>query len=336
MDEAAEVVWMVRGAWVSLCLRAMCELGIVDALEEPRSLADLADRTSTDPTALARLLRVLVDLDLLSLDDDRYAATPRGGVLRLGHPSGVRNLALMQTVLPNLTTWQHLADAVRSGGGVYEDLIGSTSWEWLAAHPEEQAVFNAAMARRGTLQVAAIHAALDLAGSRLIVDVGGGEGAMLASLLDGEPALRGIVADRSAVAAAATRALAEAGMGARARGETADFFSAVPSGGDVYVLSNVLHDWDDEPATSILHTVHRAMRPDAELLVVENVLDAPGRTPPQQRDVHLVDLHMLVMFGARERTKAEYDALLVGAGFAPSRLAPSPNTWNVLVTQPAS
>ena len=161
MDEAAEVVWMVRGAWVSLCLRAMCELGIVDALEEPRSLADLADRTSTDPTALARLLRVLVDLDLLSLDDDRYAATPRGGVLRLGHPSGVRNLALMQTVLPNLTTWQHLADAVRSGGGVYEDLIGSTSWEWLAAHPEEQAVFNAAMARRGTLQVAAIHAALD-------------------------------------------------------------------------------------------------------------------------------------------------------------------------------
>ena len=94
----------------------------------------------------------------------------------------------------------------------------------------------------------------------------------------------------------------------------------MPSGGDVYVVSNVLHDWDDAEALAILRTVHRAMGPSARLLVVENVLDAPGRTPSQQRDVHLVDLHMLVMFGARERTQAEYDALLVAAGFAPSAL----------------
>ncbi len=94
--------------------------------------------------------------------------------------------------------------------------------------------------------------------------------------------------------------------------------------------SNVLHDWGDADATSILRTVHRAMRPQAHLLIVENVLDAPGRTAKQQRDVHLVDLHMLVMFGARERTKAEYDAVLVDAGFAPSRLSRSPSTWNVL------
>ena len=125
-------------------------------------------------------------------------------------------------------------------------------------------------------------------------------------------------------------------MGDRAHGEPADFFAEVPPGGDVYLLSNVLHDWDDAAATTILRTVRAAMRPDARLLVVENVLDAPGRTAPQQRDVHLVDLHMLVMFGARERTKAEYDSLLVDAGFAPSRLSPSPNTWNVLASQPAS
>ena len=110
----------------------------------------------------------------------------------------------------------------------------------------------------------------------------------------------------------------------------------MPSGGDVYLLSNVLHDWDDAAATTILRTVHAAMQSGARLLVVENVLDAPGRTAPQQRDVHLVDLHMLVMFGARERTKAEYDALLVAAGFAPSTLSASPNTWNVLASHPAS
>src|SRR4051794_14094494 len=337
MNEADEVVWMVRGAWVSLCLRAACELGILDALDEPRTLVDVAGRTSSDTATMARLLRVLVDLDLLAASDEgRYAATSRGEVLRVGHPSGVRNLALMQTVIPNLHAWRHLSDAVRRGGAVYQDLHGMTSWEWLASHPEDEAIFNAAMARRSALQVAAIRAAWDFSRTRLVVDVGGGEGAMMAGLLSHEPDLRGIVADRSAVADAATRALAESGFGGRAHGETSDFFTAVSPGGDLYVLSNVLHDWDDDRATSILRTVHAAMGPDAHLLVVENVLDAPGRTASQQRDLHLVDLHMLVMFGARERTKAEYDSLLVEAGFAPSRLSPSPNIWNVLASQPVS
>ena len=96
----------------------------------------------------------------------------------------------------------------------------------------------------------------------------------------------------------------------------------MPTGGDVYLLSNVLHDWDDAAATTILRTVRAAMQPDARLLIVENVLDAPGRTASQQRDVHLVDLHMLVMFGARSARKAEYDALLVAAGFAPVQAQP--------------
>ena len=336
MDEVDEVVWMVRGAWVSLCVRAMCELGIVDVLDEPRDLQELAELTASDQATLARLLRVLVDLGLLSVEDGHFAATSRGEVLGVSHPSGVRNLALMQTVLPNLTAWQHLSDAVRRGGAVFEDLHGMTSWNWLAAHPEDEVVFNAAMARRSALQVAAIRAAHDLSSARVLVDVGGGEGAMLVGLLSDQPELRGIVADRAPVATAATTALAEAGMGDRAHGESSDFFAEVPSGGDVYLLSNVLHDWDDAAATTILRTVRAAMQPDARLLLVENVLDAPGRTAPQQRDVHLVDLHMLVMFGARERTQAEYDSLLVAAGFAPSRLSPSPNTWNVLASQPAS
>lgn len=101
-------------------------------------------------------------------------------------------------------------------------------------------------------------------------------------------------------------------------------------------MSKVLHDWHDAEALSILRAVRTAISADARLLVVENVLDAPGRTPSQQRDVHLVDLHMLVMFGARERTKQEYDDLLVAAGFRPSDLVPSPSTWNVMTTQPVS
>jgi O-methyltransferase domain/Dimerisation domain len=336
MAEADDVVWMVRGTWVSMCVRATCELGIIDALDEPLSLTTLAARTSSDPTTLARLLRVLVDLELVAVGADRrFTATTRGEVLRVGHPSGIRSLALMQSELPNVTAWQHLAEAVRRGDAVFEDLHGMSHWAWLAAHPDEQTVFNASMARRATLQVAAVRAVVDLSGASLVVDVGGGQGAMLAGLLADEPLLRGLVADRSEVAAAATEHLAAAGLGDRAHGVPADFFVSVPPGGDVYVLSNVLHDWDDDEALTILRSVHAAMGPAAGLLVVENVLDAPGRTPPQQRDVHLVDLHMLVMFGARERTKQEYDDLLSGAGFQPSVLAESPNTWTVLRTQPA-
>jgi SAM-dependent methyltransferase len=330
MTEADDVVWMVRGAWVSLCVRAACDLGIMDSLDEPLSLADLADRTSTDPATLARLLRALVDLDLLAAADGCYAATPRGEVLRIGHPSGVRYLALMQTEIPNLSAWRHLADAVRQGKAVYEDLHGMSLWSWLAAHPDQEAVFNASMARRGALQVAAIRASTDLSAARLVVDVGGGKGRMLAGLLALEPALYGIVADRPMVAEAATAAFAASGLGERGRGEPADFFVSVPTGGDVYVLSNVLHDWDDAEALAILRTVHRAMGPDARLLVVENVLDAPGRTASHQRDLHLLDLHMLVMFGARERTRAEYDQLLVAAGFSPATLADIGTDWNVL------
>lgn len=336
MTETDEVVWMVRGAWVSLCVRAACELRIMDELGQPHDLADLAGRTSSDPATLARLLRVLVDLGLLTVDGDRYAATPRGEVLREGHPSGVRNLALMQTTIQNLTAWQHLSDAVRRGGAVFEQLHGMTSWAWLEANPREGALFNAAMARRSALQLSAIRAAVDLSAARFVVDVGGGEGAMLAGLLADQPSLRGVVADLPDVAAAATTALEAAGLGDRGHGESADFFSAVPPGGDVYILSNVLHDWDDAAALTLLAAVRDAMGSEARLLVVENVLDAPGRSPSQQRDVHLVDLHMLVMFGSRERTKQEYDGLLVAAGFEPASLAPSPNIWNVLATSPAS
>jgi hypothetical protein len=334
MTEVDDVVWMVRGAWVALCVRATCELEIVDALDRPRTLAELAAATSSRPTTLVRLLRVLVDLDLLTVEDGRYAVTHRGAVLRVDHPSGLRSLALMQTVAPNLTAWTHLADAVRRGGAVFEDLHGLTMWEWLAAHPQEEAVFNAAMARRAALQVVALRCAHDFSQRRLLVDVGGGQGAMLAALLRHEPTLHGLVADRPEVAAAATEALAAAGLGERARGEPTDFFVAVPTGGDVYVLSNVLHDWDDAEALAILRATRTAMGRDAHLLVVENVLDAPGRTQASRRDVHLVDLHMLVMFGARERTKKEYDGLLVAAGFRPAVLGRSPNTWNVLESQP--
>ena len=171
----------------------------------------------------------------------------------------MRNLALMQTELPALASWQRLADAVRTGGSVFEDVNGIGPWESLSANPEQEAIFNASMARRGANQVAAILATQDLSSVDLVVDVGGGRGAMLAGLLTASPGMRGIVADRADVAAEAQTYLSDPGLGDRARGEATDFFASVPGGGDVYVVANVLHDWADGEAVRILRTIGAAM-----------------------------------------------------------------------------
>lgn len=334
-DPAGSVLWMVRGAWITMALRAGCVLGVFDLLDEPRDLADLASRTRSDPATLARFLRTLVDLGLLERTGaDVHLNTLRGSVLRSDHPSRMRDLVLMQASLPNLEAWAALDEAVRTGSGVYEQVNGAPSWQHLAGDPEAQRIFNAAMARRATAQVAAVLAATDLSAPATLVDVGGGRGAMLAGLLEAQPSLRGVVADQDLVAAEARSAFAAAGLDGRADAVSCDFFASVPAEGDVYTLVNVLHDWGDGEAVAILRTVRAAMPDHARLLVVEHVLDAPGRGFEELRDVHLVDLHMLVMFGARERTQAEYDELLAQAGFTASRLAEPVSEWNVLEVAP--
>src|SRR6201999_4513026 len=171
-----------------------------------------------------------------------------------------------------------------------ERVNGTSYWDFLAQDPETQTRFNASMARRGAGQVRALLAATDLSGASTLVDVGGGRGAMVAGLLAAVPGLRAVVADQPAMAAEADAFFASQGLADRASGASCDFFESVPEGGDIYTISNVLHDWDDADCVAILRTVRRAMPDHARLLVVEHVLDAPGRSPVEQRDVHLVDL----------------------------------------------
>ena len=341
-DPVDAVTWMLRGHWVALTLRAAIELGVLDQLGQPTTVADLATATGSDLSGLQRVVRVLADLQLVEVSgatsdpEDVVTITDLGRTLTVGHPSALRNLALMQTVLPNVASWQRLADAVRTGNSVFEDVNGIGPWESLSANPEQEAIFNASMARRGAHQVAAILGTQDLSSVDLVVDVGGGRGAMLAGLLAASPALRGVVADRADVAAEAQTYFEAAGLGERAKGEAADFFASVPPGGDVYVVANVLHDWPDDDAVRILRTIRAAMGATAQLWIVEHVLDSPDRGFEELRDLHLVDLHMLVMFGARERTAAEYDALLLASGFGPGVVTTTRHGWDVIEARPVA
>src|SRR4051794_10390212 len=336
-DPVTDVLWMVRGAWVTMSIRAGCRLDLFDHLVEPRSAEGLAEAAEADPGAMRRLLRVLAELGLLEEGGDgTFVDTDLGSTLSRDHPRSLRSLVLMQSWLPNVATWNHLDDAVRSGAGVYERVNGAPPWEHLNAHPDQEAEFNRSMARRADGQVAAIVAGIDLADAETVVDVGGGRGAMLAGVLQAWPHVTGVVADRPDVATEADTAFGAAGLGDRAHGVGCDFFESVPSGADVYFLSNVLHDWDTDSCRRILRTVRSAMDAQSRLVVVERLLDVPGRSPTDTRDLAFVDLHMLVMFGARERTKEEYDVLFAAAGFGPGDLIGPEMSWNLVVTSPAS
>lgn len=332
-DPVQAVVWMLRGGQVAMILRAGCRLGVFDEVLEPRTAAEVSTAVSGDPDAVVRLLRVLVDLGLVEHEDERYVATARGATLSSGHPAHACDLVLMQTDLPTIASWHDLESALRNGAGVYERVNQMSHWEYLSADPVAERVFNEAMARRGSVQVDMLLGSVDLEGVRTLVDVGGGRGAMLAGLLEALPDLTGVVADRPAVAKEATAFLAAAGLGDRGSGVGCDFFSSVPSGADVYTMAHVLHDWTDDDCLRILRTLQASMPRHARLLVIERVLGAPGRPPALERDLHLTDLHMLVMFGARERSRPEYDALLTAAGFTRSRLGGT-GDWNVLEARP--
>jgi len=316
-DDLWAVTRLVRGAWVTLCLRAAVELGLPDAMDAPYDVATLADRVGADPDALLRLVRAISDADLMVQDDaGRWSLSARGAFLRSDHPSGLASALRTVTWVPKLLTWERMADAVRTGRGMFEEVNGAPLWEALSREPEAEAVFNASMARRATGQAESIVAACDLSDVELVVDIGGGNGALLEALLTREPRLRGLVADRPDVAAEAVQRMATAGLADRCDTAAADFFKSVPEGGDAYVLSSILHDWGDEDCLRILRVVHDAMAPGARLWILEKVLDPdPPRPAREQAELHLVDLHMLVLFAGRERTSDQYAVLLAAAGF---------------------
>lgn len=316
-DDFREVLNLTRGHWRVLATRAALELGVVDALTGPVPLPALAELVGAEPESLVRLLRVLEDVGLVEHDQlGAYRLTSKGRLIRSDDPSGLRALLMLQTWPPHVASWTDLDQAIRAGKGTFEAANGSTLWALMAGDPEHTAVFNAAMARRGAGQATAVLEGVDLTGVRTVVDVGGGRGAMLTELLGRVDGLRGVVADQAAMVAEATGALSAAGLDERCEAVVADFFTSVPEGGDAYVLSNILHDWTDDECVAILRVVRAAMPPHGRLWVLERVLDPdPPRDPFEQAELHLLDLHMLVTFGARERTGDQYAALLAAAGF---------------------
>ena len=298
---------MLMSYRVSQALRAYAELSVADHLAKgPLTAAEIAQRERSAPETTFRLMRAGLMLGLLTMDsDDRFHSTPLLDTLRIDAPGSLRGMALGLTNRSSWSPWGEFVTAVRTGQSQAREVLGMNIFEYLQQNPEQSQEVTGLMECVTSLWAHGLVGALETNDVDLAVDVGGANGALLRLLQHRNPALRGIVFDRPDVAAAVEADVA----GDRTEVVGGDFFEAVPSA-DLYLLKCVLHDWDDESCVKILSRCREAMVPGGRVAIIEFLIgerDAPGVAA-------LMDLNMLAMATGKERTLAEFDALLARAG----------------------
>jgi O-methyltransferase/methyltransferase family protein len=317
---------LVNGYQVSQAIHVAAALGIADLLADgARSSDDLAQQAGVDADTLYRLLRALASVGVLHEDDGRlFSLTPVGERLRSDVPGSLHGWAVFVGQPTFWQAWSNLLYSVQTGENAFRHVHGQDVWSYRAERPDESAIFDAAMKSRTGASNAALVEAFDFSRFGTLVDVGGGNGALLASVLASQPALQGVLFDQAHVVAGAGPVLEAAGVADRCRIESGSFFETVPEGGDAYLLKWIIHDWEDEESIAILRVVRAAMSTEARLLIVERDLGAPNADAPSK----FSDLNMLVAPGGRERTEDEYAALFESAGF---RLVGATRTSSELV-----
>ncbi|HET9015477.1 MAG TPA: methyltransferase [Thermomicrobiaceae bacterium] len=315
----ARLIEMMQRFRLPQAVIAATRLGIADHLASGSCTAeDLAARTGTDPRAVAALLLALAGADVLTVDDSgRYALAPLGELLRAERVPSRR--AQVLNFAQQYQLWgEGLEYSLRTGRPAFEHVFGRAYFEYLERNPDQAAHWNASMEETAHELFAPLPGIYDFGRFSTVVDVGGGRGTLLATVLRSVPHLRGVLFDRPEVVADAPQVLEAAGVDGRVMVTPGDMFQTVPTGGDAYVLARVLWDWDDRAAGIILRRCRQAMPDRARLLVVEHVLPDGPRHPA----TGLSDLNLLMTFGGRMRTESELGALLAATGFAVREIRP--------------
>jgi hypothetical protein len=332
---AAELLRMIWGLHISRAVGLAAELGVADLLAKgEQTAAELAVATQTDEAALYRVLRLLAALGVLTVTEPvpgSFGLTMIGERLRSDVPASMRNWAMLADTI-GFAAHEPILEAVRTGRSGAEIAYGRNGMERLVSDPPRAARFDAAMSERTTAFAPSVAAGYDFAGMRVVADIGGGPGTLLAAVLGRHERLRGVLFDRAHVAERAAGVLREAGLADRCEVTAGDFFAGVPDGADGYILANVLHDWDDDRCGQILTACRKAMGSRGRVLIVERLIpDDPREAVP----VLLSDLNMLLVTGGKERTNAEYAKLLAAAGLRLGRIQPVAAPYGVIEGLPA-
>jgi O-methyltransferase domain/Dimerisation domain len=328
-DLAPEIlISLITGYWASQAVVAAVKTGLMDALASgPRDAVSLADVTGCDQQSMARLARYLTTLGVLERDaHDRYEATAVGMLLTTG--SSFRDLAL---IYGNefYQAWGQFSTAVRSGTNAFQLTFGVEHFDYFG-QPEHGNRFNQMASATTELIAKEIGLKFDFSSARQVIDVGGGNGRLLEVVLAAAPQASGVIFERADVVAKVQAYLS--GLSTRITVQAGDFFQEIPTGGDVYLLSRVLHDWMDTDCVNLLRNCRQAMDLDANLLVIERVL-------PEENIESLAfrwDMQMLAITGGCERTLKEYAELLAAGGFQLKAVRELPLDFHLLVSVPVT
>ncbi len=323
---------MIPGVLNSRAIYVAAKLRLADLVDEsPKTAAELAKATGSHAPSLYRILRHLASIGVFAEDQrGRFGMTPLAATLRTGSPSSLHAMAIFWNEDYHWRAFGDVLHSVRTGETAMHHLYGTDLFGYLAKNPELGRGFDEAMTSFSTFENAAIASAYDFSRFRILVDVAGGHGSLLAEILRANPNVRGILFDQPHVVGEVQRRFEGSPIAGRLQVRAGDMFESVPEGGDAYLLKNIIHDWADEEAIAILRNCRRGMPADGKLLLGEIVLPT-GNEPHIGK---LSDLEMMVLTEGRERSEDEFRTLLAQAGFRLAQVVPTSSHMCVVEAVP--
>ena len=321
-DPAMRVMLLAVRYWASRCLHVVADLGVADALgDEPQTATALAQKVSANPPALHRILRALSNHGIFTLREGRFAHNSASVLLKSDAPASMRSLVRMAGFKAHWDGYRELDYSLLEGKPAIDRVVTGGLFSYLADHPQEAQIFDEAMTGKAFSQIPQVLAAYDFSGFSTIGDIGGGAGHLLYAVLAKTPSAKGVLFDLPQVIARA-----KAAANPRVAYVDGDFFKDAIPPCDAYMMMTVLHDWSDEQAVQILNRIGKTAPAGAKLLLIESVIDEEAKD-----DFSIdLDIEMLVMANGRERTRAEWDAVLEDGGWRMERVIETPSWCSIV------
>ena len=323
---------LLNGAHVAGAVSCLAQLGIPDLLEAgPKSAEELARQTGTNPQALYRLMRATACVGVLAEGPEgTFSETPMSAVLRSNANPSLRALAIMGGREWHGRGWSELEHCVRTGQQALEKIYGAPTFEFLAQYPEEGRIFHDAMTAISMIDSPAVAAAYNFEGIHSIVDVAGGHGLLLATIMAGNPHIKGTLYEMPHVVEGARKGPLTPVI-ERCTLASGDMFASVPAGSDAYIMKHIIHDWPDDLCVKILAACRKGVNPGGKLLVVDSVILPGNNFSPGK----FLDLQMLIFPGGRERTEKQFRELFTAAGWKLNRIIPTAAADSIVEGVPA-
>ncbi len=322
-----QIITMAAGIMSTQIIYAAAKLGIADLLKDgPKTAKALAKETESNPDAMYRLLRVLASIGVFKESSGRmFALTPAAESLQKDHPTSIRPFALLVGDPIWREPWADIMHSLKTGEGSFEHVYEKSFFEYLNENKDKWEIFNNWMTRVSNMNCPVIAASYPFSKFKKVIDIGGGHGSLLAHILKKHPKVSGVLFDLPDVVKNASEI--DNSFNDRCEKVGGSFFDSVPKGGDIYIMQQIIHDWDDEKCIRILSNCREAMTDDGRLLVVDAVIKKGNG-----RDMNkFIDLQMLLLTdGGKERTEQEFNQLFQKAGLKMSKIIPTASMFSII------